>query len=113
VQADWLHALAPGTFDLIISNPPYVECADARLRDSDIRFEPVEALASGHDGLAAIRSIVGQAGNCLRSGGWLLLEHGYNQAKRVRELFELAGFGHIATASDLAGTERATYGVVK
>lgn len=81
-DGDWLVPLAQERFDLIASNPPYIEQDDPHLAQGDLRFEPPAALASGADGLDAIRVIVRDAGRHLHPGGWLLLEHGWNQARR-------------------------------
>ena len=94
--------------DVIVSNPPYVAEGDPHL--ADLKFEPGIALTSGRDGLDALRAIVAGAPAHLRSGGWLLVEHGSTQAAAVRELFARAGFLDIATRRDLAGLERATGG---
>ena len=99
-----------GRFDLILSNPPYIAAADPHLQEGDLRFEPAMALASGRDGLDAIRAIVRAAPDFLHSKAWLLLEHGYDQAAAVRELLTQAGFTAIASERDLAGIERVTLG---
>ncbi|MGQ0587740.1 MAG: peptide chain release factor N(5)-glutamine methyltransferase [Gammaproteobacteria bacterium] len=95
-------------FDLIVSNPPYVAEGDPHL--ADLKFEPAVALASGRDGLDALREIVAGAPHHLRPGGWLLVEHGTAQGAAVRGLFARAGFASIETRRDLAGHERATGG---
>jgi release factor glutamine methyltransferase len=109
-QSDWFGALAGERYDLIVSNPPYIAAADAHLAQGDVRFEPRTALASGADGLDDIRSIVAQAQEHLDPGGWLLLEHGYDQAAQLRELMSQAGFAEVFSACDLAGIERVTGG---
>jgi release factor glutamine methyltransferase len=109
-QSDWFGALADERYDLIVSNPPYIAAADAHLAQGDVRFEPRTALASGADGLDDIRSIVAQAQEHLDPGGWLLLEHGYDQAAQLRELMSQAGFAEVFSACDLAGIERVTGG---
>jgi release factor glutamine methyltransferase len=101
---------APEQFHLIVSNPPYIAAADAHLAQGDLRFEPSQALASGADGLDAIRHIVTDAPAHLHAHGWLMLEHGYDQAERVRDLMHSVGFGHVASVRDLAGIERMTVG---
>ena len=106
LRSDWFSALSGEHFDLIVSNPPYIADADVHLTKGDLRFEPAQALSSGADGLDDIRSIIAEAGNYLTSGGWLMLEHGYNQALLVRALLQEAGFAEIFSAKDLAGTER-------
>ncbi len=105
VQSDWLVPLE-GTFDLIIANPPYVATGDPHLQRGDLRFEPITALASGPDGLEDIRRIVAQAVTRLVPGGWLILEHGYDQGEQVRQLLQSAGLTGAATGRDLAGQER-------
>jgi release factor glutamine methyltransferase len=112
LRSDWFAALAGDRFDLIVSNPPYIADDDAHLAQGDLRFEPRSALASGADGLDDIRRIVEQARMHLNSGGWLLLEHGYDQAERVRELLQQAGFTGVFSARDMAGVERVSGGLV-
>ena len=109
-QSNWYAVLADQRFDLIVSNPPYVAAHDPHLQQGDLRFEPLSALASGDDGLANIRRIVAQARAHLEPGGWLLLEHGYDQADAVRELLLAAGFSDVFSARDLAGIERCSGG---
>ena len=107
-EGDWCAALGSDCFDVIVSNPPYVAAGDAHLGEGDLRFEPVAALVSGRDGLDAIRRIVAEARAHLLAGGWLFLEHGWEQGARVRSLFEDAGYAEVATFHDGAGHERAT-----
>ena len=97
-------------FDVIVSNPPYIEADDAHLTQGDLRYEPIKALASGVDGLDAIRTIITNAPQHLNPHGWLLLEHGYNQAESVASLLKQAGFTEINQAKDLAGIQRVTLG---
>lgn len=109
-QGDWCAALGDARFDLIVSNPPYIEAGDYHLSDGDLRHEPLSALASGIDGLDAIRHICAQAHAHLNARGWLLLEHGWNQAVRVRALLDAENFFDAASsARDAAGHERVTY----
>lgn len=110
LRSDWFSALADERFDLIVSNPPYIEADDAHLSLGDVRFEPLSALASGQDGLDDIRRISSEAKEHLISGGWLMFEHGYNQAQRVRELLQQAGFVEVGSFLDLSGIERVTIG---
>jgi release factor glutamine methyltransferase len=105
-HSDWFSALSGRRFDLIVSNPPYIAADDEHLSQGDVRFEPLSALASGADGLDDIRRIVAQAGDFLEPGGWLLLEHGYDQAPRVREILQQHDYVRIFSARDLAGIER-------
>ena len=109
-QGDWCAALTVGPFDLIASNPPYIAPDDAHLETGDLRREPRMALVSGTDGLGAIRSIVADAPAHLVAGGWLLLEHGWDQAARIRELFESHAYEDISSTCDAAGHERVTRG---
>ena len=110
ILSDWFSALNDEKFDLIVSNPPYIEAADAHLKQGDLRFEPLSALASGADGLDAIRTIITQAPQYLNTHGWLMLEHGYNQADKVAVLLKQAGFSEVSHAKDLAGINRVTLG---
>jgi release factor glutamine methyltransferase len=110
LHSDWFAQLADEKFDLIVSNPPYIEADDVHLSQGDVRFEPLSALASGDDGLDDIRRIVVEAKSHLNAGGWLMFEHGYNQAARVRELLQVAGFFGVSSVLDLSGIERVTQG---
>ncbi len=111
VESDWFAALDAGErFGVIVSNPPYVAAGDPHLAEGDVRFEPASALASGPAGLDDIVRIVAAAPAFLEPGGWLLLEHGYDQAPAVRQLLLAGGFGEVASARDLAGIERITLG---
>ena len=111
LRSDWFSALRGEHFDLIVSNPPYVAADDAHLAQGDLRFEPRTALVSGTDGLDDIRRICAQAKAHLNPGGWLLLEHGYDQASQVRALLQQAGFAGVFYARDLAGIERVSGGL--
>lgn len=106
LQSDWLDAVPPGEFDLVVSNPPYVASGDAHL--AALRHEPLSALASGADGLDAIRRIVRDAPARLAPGAWLLLEHGHDQAAAVASLLAGAGLEAGASRPDLAGIPRCT-----
>ena len=112
MQSDWYGALAEEKFDLIVSNPPYIAAADPHLARGDVRFEPDEALVSGVDGLDAIRVIVRGAPAHLNAAGWLLFEHGYDQAAACRELLRQAGFSLVSSSRDLSGIERVTCGQI-
>ena len=103
---DWLSALGNDIADMIVSNPPYVREDDPCLQQGDVRFEPVSALAAGRDGLNAIRAILTGARAHLTPNGWLLLEHGYDQAPAVAGLMRQTGYGHIGCYPDLAGHDR-------
>lgn len=104
---DWLHGLTE-EFDVIVANPPYVAAGDPHLGAGDLRHEPASALASGADGLAAIRAIAAAAPGHLAPGGWLLLEHGYDQAARCHELLAAAGLADVSSHRDLSGIARVT-----
>lgn len=106
-QGNWLDGL-PGPYDLIVSNPPYVAGADPHL--AALTHEPLSALAAGADGLDDLRVIASQAPARLRPGGWLLLEHGHDQAEAVRGLLETAGLESVHSRPDLAGIARCTGG---
>ena len=97
-------------FDLIVSNPPYIAANDHHLQQGDLRFEPPQALAAGPDGLDDLRIIIGGAPAHLTPGGWLLLEHGYDQEAPVQALLRDAGFADVFTRRDLAGQPRVSGG---
>ena len=97
-------------FDLVLSNPPYIPALDPHLTQGDLRFEPRQALASGPDGLAALRDIIAWAAAYLHADGWIILEHGFNQGMAVRQLLSQAGFKDVRTLSDLAGLDRVSLG---
>ncbi len=107
---DWFGALSGESFDLIVSNPPYVASADPHLAAGDLRFEPRRALVGGADGLDCIRAIVAQARAHLAPGAWLLFEHGYDQAAACRDLLEAQEYGEVKIWPDLAGIERVSGG---
>ena len=109
-QGDWFVPLAGERFDLIASNPPYIAEADAHLDQGDLRFEPRDALASGADGLDAIRRIARDAPAHLLPGAWLLIEHGWEQGAPVRALLQDAGLVEVATARDLEQRDRVSLG---
>jgi release factor glutamine methyltransferase len=106
-QGSWLAGLS-GLFDAIVSNPPYIAAADPHLEA--LTHEPLQALASGADGLDDLRVIIRQASACLKHGGWLLLEHGYDQAQAVCDLLRGAGFTEVQSRPDLAGIARCSGG---
>jgi release factor glutamine methyltransferase len=109
-RSDWFEGLAPGRFDLVVSNPPYVAAGDAHLDRGDLRFEPRLALVGGEDGLACIRTIAERARDRIRYGGWLLLEHGYDQGDRCVELLRALGYADAEDFDDLAGIPRVCVG---
>ncbi|MFC6840039.1 peptide chain release factor N(5)-glutamine methyltransferase [Xanthomonas theicola] len=106
----WLAPLAGQRFDLIASNPPYIAAGDPHLAQGDLRYEPAGALASGADGLDDLRLIAAAAPAHLLAGGWLLLEHGWDQGAAVRALMRQAGLTQVDTAQDLEGRDRVTLG---
>lgn len=110
VQGAWFAPLQGMRFDLIASNPPYIASNDPHLQQGDLRHEPATALASGIDGLDDIRLIVAGAGAHLLPGGWLLIEHGWDQGASIRALFEHAGFDQVHTERDLEQRDRVTRG---
>jgi len=109
VNASWCDALANASLDAIVSNPPYIAERDPHLQQGDVRYEPVSALASGPEGLDDIKKLIADAPRILKTGGWILLEHGFNQARNVCNLLNSMGFINTATAHDLAGLERVSY----
>lgn len=106
LQSDWYNALGEQRFDVIVANPPYIASGDTHLSQGDLRFEPIAALTDRADGLSALRTIVRGAARHLLDGGWLLMEHGYDQADQVRALLAAAEFSHVQSWRDLAGIER-------
>jgi release factor glutamine methyltransferase len=110
IHSDWFEAFTAQKFNIIVSNPPYIAAGDPHLTQGDVRFEPISALVSGGDGLHDIRHLVAHAPDYLEPGGWLLLEHGYDQAAQVRALLQQAGFDVVFSACDLAGIERVSGG---
>lgn len=110
---NWYDALsANGSFDLIVSNPPYIRSDDPHLLEGDVRFEPEQALVSGTSGLDDIKILVHGGRDYLRKGGWLLLEHGYDQAEAVQDLLSDAGYEEVASRRDLGENLRASFGRV-
>ncbi len=110
LQSDWFGALQDDIFDLIVSNPPYIASGDRHLSEGDLRFEPAGALTDHADGLSALRRIVGGAPAHLVPGGWLLMEHGYDQSDAVQALLTAAGWQDVQSWHDLAGIARVTGG---
>ena len=110
LHSDWYSAVAGECYDLIVANPPYVAEGDAHLQQGDLRFEPRSALASGADGLSDLQRIIARAPQHLRAGGWLLLEHGFDQALACAWLLEAAGFQDVFNAPDLASVPRVSGG---
>ncbi|MEO7254448.1 MAG: peptide chain release factor N(5)-glutamine methyltransferase [Casimicrobium sp.] len=109
IQSDWFSAVATDTrFDLIVSNPPYIVPGDAHLTQGDLRFEPGIALADTVDGLGSYRQLASGAMKHLKAGGWLVVEHGFDQGASVPALMSATGFSEVSTHSDLAGHPRVT-----
>jgi release factor glutamine methyltransferase len=113
LEGPWYAPVAGRRFDMIVSNPPYVAAGDPHLAQGDLRFEPEGALTDGSaDGLGSIREIVGKARAHLNAGGWLLIEHGYDQADAAARLLETAGFTDRVSIQDLAGIPRVAGGKI-
>jgi release factor glutamine methyltransferase len=110
LSSHWFSALEGQRFQLIISNPPYISSTDPHLVEGDVRFEPASALVAGVDGLDDLRLIVVQAPDYLEAGGWLMLEHGYDQAEAVRDLLQTRGFDEVHSRTDLGGHQRISLG---
>ncbi|WP_028469607.1 peptide chain release factor N(5)-glutamine methyltransferase [Neptunomonas japonica] len=109
VQGSWLEPLS-GLFDMIVSNPPYIDSRDEHLDQGDVRFEPRSALVADGDGLSDIQHIISAATDYLVTDGWLLFEHGYQQGSAVRQLFTECGYQQVNTYQDYAGNDRVTLG---
>ncbi len=108
--SNWFAGVADQRFNLLVSNPPYVEEGDVHLSTGDLRFEPLGALMAQAGGMSDLDKLITAAPKHLHNGGWLLLEHGYNQAARVRASMQKQGFDNIETRTDLAGVERISGG---
>ncbi|MEY4730533.1 MAG: peptide chain release factor N(5)-glutamine methyltransferase [Pseudomonadota bacterium] len=113
ILGDWYQPVGKAKFNIIVANPPYIAEADAHLAQGDLRHEPIQALTSGSDGLDAIRKIISGAPKHLHRGGWLLIEHGYDQEKACADLLKHAGFNPIFCEKDLAGIPRVSGGQLK
>ena len=110
LQSDWFSALAGQQFDIIVSNPPYIDETDPHLAQGDVRFEPKTALVAADGGLADLAHIIREGRRYLAAGGVMLLEHGWTQGEAVRAIFRAAGYGNIATCRDYGDNERLTLG---
>ena len=108
LQSDWFSAVAEQQFDLIVSNPPYIDEADHHLSQGDVRFEPLSALVADDHGYADIFHIIRTAKLHLNSGGYLLLEHGFEQADKIQQFFAEMAYINILTIKDMAGCDRVT-----
>ena len=109
-QGSWFEPVAGERFSLILSNPPYIDAADPHLQEGDVRFEPASALVAKRCGMADLLQIIQQAPIYLLSGGWLLLEHGWQQGEAVREALLAAGFEAVSSVCDYGGNERVSLG---
>lgn len=107
-KSDWFSALDQTRFDVILSNPPYLEDNDPHLSQG-LEDEPLDALVSGPTGIEAIQSIIENTKNYIKPSGWLLIEHGFNQAIVLKDLFEKNGYQHIENAKDIHGVHRVTF----
>lgn len=110
VQGSWFAPVAGQQFAVIVSNPPYIDAADPHLAEGDVRFEPASALVADNAGLADLQTLIEQAPQHLLAGGWLLLEHGWQQAQQVQQLFRQAGYHQVATVKDYGGNDRVSLG---
>ncbi|TKV12728.1 peptide chain release factor N(5)-glutamine methyltransferase [Citrobacter sp. wls619] len=110
LQSNWFSALSGQQFEMIVSNPPYIDEQDPHLAQGDVRFEPLSALVAGESGLADIMLIIDQSRRVLSAGGYLLLEHGWQQGEAVRDAFTRAGYQAVETCRDYGGNERVTLG---
>lgn len=110
LSGSWYSPLDQTRFALIASNPPYIDADDVHLSQGDVRFEPASALIAADNGLADLRTIIESAPHYLAAGGWLLLEHGWQQADAVRQLLQARGFTQIETCQDYGGNDRVSLG---
>ncbi|CAH9049531.1 Release factor glutamine methyltransferase [Pseudoalteromonas holothuriae] len=107
-QSNWYQAVTNEKFDLIVSNPPYIESDDHHLSQGDVRFEPLTALVADDEGMADIKTIIAQGTEHLNHGGYLLIEHGYRQAVKLQQYFAQMAYSNILTIKDMAGCDRVT-----
>ena len=112
VKSDWFSDIDGTDYDMIISNPPYIDADDPHLNQGDVRFEPASALISDNQGMKDIEHICSQAKGHLKNAGWLIVEHGYDQAEKVADCFTKNGYGEITQKQDLSGHIRMTAGRV-
>ncbi|MEQ3513090.1 peptide chain release factor N(5)-glutamine methyltransferase [Pseudoalteromonas sp. BZB3] len=108
LQSDWFSSVSNQQFDLIVSNPPYIDELDEHLNQGDVRFEPKSALVAPDNGMADIKLIIEQARQYLAPNGYLLIEHGYQQALLLQEFFAQMAYSNILTIKDMAGCDRVT-----
>lgn len=109
-QSNWFSNVPKSLFDLVISNPPYIDPDDEHLQQGDVRFEPQSALIADNQGLSDIQIIADKARSYLKPAGHLLIEHGYNQAPRVQAIFNALAYDKVQSYRDLSGQPRVTYG---
>ncbi|OUS68579.1 protein-(glutamine-N5) methyltransferase, release factor-specific [Pseudoalteromonas sp. A601] len=109
LQSNWFSEVSNQKFDLIVSNPPYIEHDDEHLTQGDVRFEPLSALVADDDGMADIKHIITQARNYLAPNGYLIFEHGYQQSTKVHSFFAQMAYTNILTVKDLANNDRVTF----
>ncbi|MEQ5205301.1 HemK/PrmC family methyltransferase, partial [Providencia rettgeri] len=109
-QSDWFTSLPNELFDMIVSNPPYIDESDIHLSQGDVRFEPSTALIADEDGFSDLAHIIATSKQYLKQQGWLLLEHGWQQGLTVRELFNENGYTNVETCLDYGGKERISVG---
>lgn len=112
-HSDWFSAVDKKLFDVIVSNPPYIDPADPHLHQGDVRFEPLSALVADHHGLADIEYIAAHARDYLLRDGWLVVEHGYNQGPAVQTMFHQYGYREVNTLRDFGGNDRVTLGQLR
>ena len=113
LKSDWYQSLSSdASFDLIVANPPYIDPASHYLHEGDVRFEPDMALTSESQGLDALQTLISSAPKHLKKGGWLVVEHGFDQAALVQQLFTDKGFQQIQLVQDLAGLDRCSFGCI-
>ncbi|HCM1951362.1 TPA: peptide chain release factor N(5)-glutamine methyltransferase [Salmonella enterica subsp. salamae serovar 9,46:z4,z24:z39:z42] len=110
LQSCWFSALSGQQFDMIVSNPPYIDAQDPHLSEGDVRFEPLSALVADENGMADLTHIIDHARQMLTPGGCLLLEHGWQQGEAVRAVFRRSGYTDVETCRDYGGNERVTCG---
>lgn len=110
IESDWFTAVPCQDFDVIVSNPPYIDGSDPHLQVGDVRFEPQSALIAEQAGLADLEKIATEAREYLKSGGWLLLEHGYTQASDVQKILQCLDYQKVDSAHDFQGHMRVTFG---
>ncbi|QHM70813.1 peptide chain release factor N(5)-glutamine methyltransferase [Mixta intestinalis] len=109
LQSDWFSAVGERRFAMIVSNPPYIDAEDRHLQQGDVRFEPLSALVAAEQGLADIRHIAQAARHYLLAGGWLMLEHGWQQGEAVRDILAAHDYQAVTTCQDYAGHDRVTF----